>query len=189
MTVRTIDRRWFLSSLALLPTLAGCLHQNHAKSHKKEAAVPSSTRLRLLATITNVLAKASDPLRGGAQNPGFVGKVYLMLDAETKPITGEGGTLIVDLFLHGEFNTEPRMVEEWRFDAPSLAKFAKSDIVGPCYTIFLPWGSYDPSATRASLQLRYTSSRGEEVFTQTEVMTLDHSALMDKSKTAPINLK
>lgn len=182
---QSMTRRRAVLAMAALPfALTGCVLMPKKKDISPAAAeAPKTNGRKLIATFSKQVSLAGDPLKGGQPNPGLVGKVYIIAENQGNPLTGDG-TLVVDLFDHTPRlgQNEPKMLEEWRFDAETLSKFIKPDIVGKNYTLFLPWATYNADVTQVLLQFRYDGKDGTSLFTQSGVLTLDHAVVKETSE-------
>jgi hypothetical protein len=192
LSPQQVARRRFCLMLAASPLAfsVGCF------GSKKELVAPEPTKaatvavtakgelssqFRLVPTFSNKITLAADPLKGGSVNPGLLGRVYLFGADPKFPLLMDG-ELVVDLFDHTTKpgQDEPKMLEQWRFDAATLPKFAKKDMMGDGYSIFLPWGTYGEDLTQIMLQMRFTSTDGKvSVFNQTGLLSLDHRQVVE----------
>jgi hypothetical protein len=110
-----------------------------------------------------------DPTKNGAQTPGLAGRLYLFGPEISYPMTGDGA-LVIDLY--DETKGQAVMLERWQFDAETLKRLLKKDMIGWGYTLFLPWGQYTPDITKIRLKARYEPPKRAPLFTE-NVVTLD----------------
>ncbi len=147
---------------------AGSPHESHKFEAKGDG--------RMVLSFSGQVGMAPDTERGGALNPGLVGRIYLFQGDKGVPYTTDG-VLIVDLFDHTPRadGQDPKLLEKWRFDETVIGKFAKRDFMGDGYSIFLPWGTYSPDISQVLIQARFTSKDGKTaLFNQTSIITIDH---------------
>ncbi len=176
----TLTRRAMLSGMALAAlSPVACLGRHFAwKSETKPA--PQG---RLATAWQNKVTYAPDVTRGGAVFPGMVARVYLFGPDVAVPYIGDGtlSFLIYDATKRGP-NTEPRLTDIVQFDPATLKQFAKTDFVGPGYTIFCPWFNYRPDVTHVFINVEYTSASGEKLFHQSGTLSVDHSETAERAK-------
>lgn len=183
-----------LGAAVVLVTQTGCLHgwagngnksstgTIFTKSAKNQPPATAPTA-QVVTTWNNQVVFAADPMRGGQENPGLTGRVYLFGPEISTPHPGDG-TIIVDLFdVTSKGPTgQPVHLERWEFDKETLKKFLKQDLFGWGYTLFLPWGTYKPDFQRVNLSVTYTPSNGQgtSVTAPITALSVDHSATLDK---------
>jgi hypothetical protein len=112
-----------------------------------------------------------DPVHGGEPVPGIAGRVYLFGEDIKEPIPGDGG-VVVQLYDSRTKDKDARPLEEWRIDAQTLKRLKRRDVVGWGYTLFLPWGSYQPEINRVTLRLRYQPPKGMPLYADSTPVTL-----------------
>lgn len=164
-----------VAPLALL-AFCGCVLPHNFVLHGDgpAAGVPQ----QVVVAWSNRVTYVPDPSKGGAANPGIAGMVYLFGAVADVPMIGDG-SLIVDLYddtpVGGKANSV--MIERWHFDPVALKKLASRDTIGPCYTIFLPWGSYKPDRKTVHLQVKYEPANGgSPILAPSGPLSLDHGA-------------
>jgi hypothetical protein len=113
-----------------------------------------------------------DVANGGEAIPGLVCRMYLFDETEKHPLLADGGVTIT-LFddTHGP-TTQP--LEQWYIDPVTLKKFLKNDIVGPGYTLFLPWKSCRPDVVKVHLACKYEPAHGTPLFDKVTPLTLEY---------------
>jgi hypothetical protein len=93
----------------------------------------------------------------GKSVPGIAGRVWLASE-NTKAVVEANGCFFVEMY-----NTSaqtPVKLAEWRFDAATLKSLKRTDIVGPGYTLFLPWDDYRAEITQVELRVLYMPEDG-----------------------------
>jgi hypothetical protein len=163
---------WFLVSATGCVTLP--------KSEKDE--MPHGQVYQAVTTWNHQVVFAPDPVHGGAEQPGLVGRLYLFGKEISFPLIEEG-SLVVDLYddtqpppqtesgpTSGPGQQTP--LEEWRFDPVSLKKLAKKDMIGWGYTVFLPWGTYRPEINQVHLKVRYVTAKDIPFFAESGPLSL-----------------
>ena len=113
-----------------------------------------------------------DVANEGEPTPGLVCRLYLFDATETHPLLADG-SVTVTLFddTHGPA-TQP--LEQWFIDPVTLKKFLKKDIVGPGYTLFLPWKSCRPEVVKVHLACKYEPAKGAPLFDKVTPLTLEY---------------
>ena len=109
------------------------------------------------------IASAPDSTRGGAENKGIVGRLYLSGAIALKECYEAEGDVTVFLYNDSvpvEQGMEQTPMEGWKIDRVTLQKLARKDVVGWGYTLFLPWSSYRPDVTRVHMKLQYDRPKG-----------------------------
>jgi hypothetical protein len=116
-----------------------------------------------------------DPARGGAPAPGLVGRLYLFGPTVDFPLVGDGSVVV---FLYNETPAAEGkgrvLLEQWNFDADTLKRLVKRDMIGLGYTLFLPWGTHHPSITHVQMQMKYEPRQGAPLFAPPIALTLEH---------------
>jgi hypothetical protein len=137
---------------------------------------------RVVAAWDNKILYAPDPTKGGADQPGLQGRIYLMSPEGNGMMKGDG-TLVVDLYDNTPKKSggEPKLLEVWQFDKDSLVKLAKADTFGECYAVFLPWSTYNIDLKSVNMIARYTSGKGTPFLTSPESLSLDHTNTLQKA--------
>lgn len=128
---------------------------------------------QIVATWNKEVVFAPDPTRGGAPQPGLVGRIFFFGPELSHPHLGDG-MLIVDLYDDAPLgqNKAPVLIEQWRFDKDSLRLLARKDGIGWGYTIFLPWDTYKPTLTQVHLRVRYEPEKGAPIFQESSSLIL-----------------
>ena len=124
-----------------------------------------------------------DPARNGADTPTLVGRVYLFGPEIKYPMPGDGA-LVVDLY-EGAVTPGAAAVplEEFRYDAVTLRKFLRRDVIGWGYTVPFMWSTYRPNITRVQLKVRYEPTKGTPLYAESASMAIDNPGL---AATAPV---
>src|SRR5262249_32790099 len=108
-----------------------------------------------------------DPANRGAPTPGLGGRMYLFAAGSDCPLMGDG-CVVVDLYE----GTPPVggnalvPLEEWQIDRETLKRLLRRDAVGWGYTLFLPWGTYQPEIKQVELRLRYEPTNGTPLYAE-----------------------
>jgi len=134
---------------------------------------PSAGRPCEIATAwLNRVQYTPDVTHDGESTPGLVCRMFLFDQTETQPLAGDGSVLVT-LFddTHGPA-TQP--MEQWYIDPLSLKKFLKRDLVGPGYTLFLPWKSCRPDVVKVHLTCKYETANGTPLFDKVTPLTLEY---------------
>lgn len=134
---------------------------------------PIGPVFQIVATWNKEVVFAPDPTRGGAPQPGLVGRIFLFGPELSFPHLGDGG-LIVDLFDDAPVcQGKPAVhIEQWRFDKDSLRLLARKDGIGWGYTIFLPWGTYQPTISQVHLRVRFEPQKGAPIYQESSSLIL-----------------
>jgi hypothetical protein len=167
-------RRAGLIALLLLAA-PGCVLLDTCKSCKTDAPPSPGPVHQVVATWSNQVHYAPDVVNGGIPTPGFVGRLYLFGPEIDHPQVGDG-CLTVELYDEGGPRAGVEPVERWTFDAATLHRLLRKDIVGWGYTLWLPWGGCRPDVARVHLAAQYTPAAGTPLYAPGAAMTLDHSA-------------
>src|SRR5437879_6328693 len=151
-SVHLSPRRWLPTLLggALVASLTyGCASTKEYFSYAHKDDV-SGDACQVVATWQNHVVTTTDTQHNGAPLKGIAGRVYLFGSEINYPMLGEG-SVVVDLY----DETQPHQagapvmpLEEWRIDKDTLKRLHKKDVIGECYTIFLPWATYKPEIAR-----------------------------------------
>lgn len=159
---------WLLLIAALLP---GCI---------TFPTMPGADPLhrpvcQLVATWQHKVVFAPDPVHGGAESPGLLGRLYLFSQELDYPVIGDG-SLVVDLYVMEQPDpkqpAQPRLLEKWQFDAATLKRLLRKDVIGWGYTVFLPWGSFRPDISQVQLKVRYETAQKMPFFTESGALTI-----------------
>ncbi len=117
---------------------------------------------------------SADPARGGMSAPGIGGRLYLFGNEIGKPLKGNG-SLVVDLYdVTGSQSPEPVHLEQWQIDAKTLNRLGKNDPIGFGYTIYLPWSTCLESYHRIQLKVKYQTTNGFALYTDSGPITMTH---------------
>ena len=189
-----MSRRAMLTGMALAALApVGCL----GKYFANRSAIKAAPQGRLVSAWQNNVTYAPDTTRGGAVFPGLLARVYLFgpLPAplpDGKPDTSDpskglpylgDGTLTIFIYdATPRGSKEPKLTDVVDLGPESLKQFAKTDFVGPGYTIFCPWFQYRPDVTHVFINLEYTSSTGEKFYHQSGTMSVNHAETMERAK-------
>jgi hypothetical protein len=148
---------------ALALALAGCLTSGCVSTGGLVAndAKHKEVPVQLGVIWKHEVAFAPDPVHNGTPSPGLVGRVYLFGQEMGFPLEGDGG-LHVEL-ADGSMNP-PAVLEQWDLDPETLRKFQRKDMVGPGYSIFLPWSTYRPEVTHVIMKVAYKPKQGAPLY-------------------------
>jgi len=137
---------------------------------------------RLTAAFNNKVVYAPDPTRGGALFPGVLGRVYIFSTDEAVPIAPPG-ELLAELWDNSPAvnGGQPLLLEAWKIDPESFAKFRKRDIVGEGYSLFLPWSTYTIDIKQVNMIVRFTGTDGRVLISPPEALAMDHSATLQRA--------
>jgi hypothetical protein len=142
-----------LTALGFAP---GCVTLNTLVSGGE--CPPTGVPCQVVATWHKYIVWTPDPVNGGVPTPGLAGRLYLFGPEIGRPIVSDG-SLVVDLYDHTA-GGQPVLLEEWRIDSDTLRRLLRRDPIGWGYTLFLPWGTYNPAITRVELKVRYHPVNG-----------------------------
>jgi hypothetical protein len=139
----------------------------------KDASSANGRPCEVATSWLNRVQYTPDVANDGVPTPGLVCRVYLFDQAETHPLVGDGSVTIT-LFddTHGPA-TQP--LEQWYIDPATLKKFLKKDMVGPGYTLFLPWKSCRPEVVKTHLTCKYEPATGSPIYGPVTPLTLEHT--------------
>jgi hypothetical protein len=158
--------------------LAGCVNTTDflLPGAEKPSGVPCEA---VLACNPEVIFKP-DPANRGAPTPGLGGRMYLFGEGSNCPLIGDG-CAVVDLYDEAHTaGSNPVPLEEWRIDRATLKRLLRRDAVGWGYTLFLPWGTYNPEITQVQLRLRYEPVNGAPLYAE------NCSVVLHKSNSPPV---
>jgi hypothetical protein len=133
--------------------------------HLFEKEVPC----QIVCTWQNTVHFVPDTTKGGKPIPGLLGRLYLFGREVGYPLLAEG-TLSVDLY--DETTDKPVLQERWVLDPQTMAKLTKTDMIGPGYTVFLPWSQYRESTTKVRLRAGFQTPKGAAPIYTENVVTL-----------------
>jgi hypothetical protein len=157
---------------ALVVALAGCLSAGCVGVNlqiSQESAREQELPCELAACWQHEVAFAPDPAHGGQPAPGLVGRVFLF-NKKRLPVEGDG-SLHVEL-ADGSV-TPAKVLEQWNFDPVTLRKYQRKDMVGPGYSVFLPWGTYSPDRTHVVMRVVYKPAKGTPLYATPSSLALD----------------
>ncbi len=133
-----------------------------------------------------------DPTHGGAPTPGLACRLYLFGERIDFPMAC-AGKVTVDIYDVSDpgKETQPKLLEVLYIDKDTLHRLLRRDMIGWGYTLFLPWGTYNPQIKCVQLKLRYEPVNGTPLFTASKKLTLrdpaDTGLLPVKSSSRLIN--
>jgi hypothetical protein len=176
-----IDRRAALAGLALAALAPlGCLGKNAPKT----TFTPPPPQGKLVSIWGKKIQYADDPFHGGELVAGLAGRIYLIGPGEAGiPFIGDG-SMLIDLWdstPHGA-GSKPKMTDHYIFPPEMLIQFAKKDIWGDGYSIFIPWANYRPDITQIYVNVLYTSAAGEKYFGGSGTFSLDHAETAERAR-------
>src|SRR5262249_29560116 len=110
---------WLLSCVPAL-MLSGCVHLPKTGS---EDPMPHGQVCQAVATWNHQVVYAPDPVHGGMEAPGLVGRLYLFGPEISYPLIDDG-SVVIDLFDDTKQTEEgqPAPLEEWRIDPVTLKR-------------------------------------------------------------------
>jgi len=114
--------------------------------------------------------------------PGLAGRVYLFADEATS--MEAKGRLVVELY--DMTGGKSFKLAVWSFDAETLKKLKKKDLIGDGYRLFLPWEGYSAEVKEIKLQTFYQPDEGTLVDAEPAQLTLrqdDERAIIQTSAT------
>jgi hypothetical protein len=144
-------------------------------SEKEECPAPTKVS-QLCATWQPEVCWTPDPTRNGALQPTLTGHLWLFGEEIGCPLVGDG-SLSVSLF-EGEPAADDKVdpLQVWQFDAASLKKYLKKDMLGWGYALKLPWSTRCLELTRVQLRVCYHPLDGTKIglsLNQTTALTLE----------------
>lgn len=158
--------------VALLPMLsAGCVTLEKVWPGCGDDKPPCGPVHQVVVTWNNEVMHAADPAQGGILVPGIGGRLFLFGPQIGFPVCGDG-SVTVDLYdeTAGPAQTP---LERWNFDALTLKRLIRKDMIGYGYTVFLRWSTYNPEITSVRLKLCYQPRNGSPLYAESAVMTLN----------------
>jgi hypothetical protein len=164
-----------VGATALLPLILlapGCLALDQCWTCKDGPPKPGQA-CQVVTTWSNKVHYVPDVLHDGVPMPGLAGRLYLFGPNIGFPMTGDGGA-VVELYDDSTGAPNGVLIERWEFDAPTLQKLLRKDIIGWGYTLFLPWGTYRPDITRVHLTCRYEPAKGTPLYADASPLTVEH---------------
>ena len=133
---------------------------------------------RLAARWEPTVRYTQDPMNNGAPLPGIAGRVYLMrAGSEITTLVGNG-SLTIELFDEAQppGPQGPAPVYHWSFDAGTLQKLLRRDVVGWGYTLFLPCLPLRTDIANASIKVRYDQDKCLPLFAEPAKYSLSNGA-------------
>ena len=106
---------------------------------------------------------------------GFTGKFYVFPRGAATSTAIEGRLTICAFDDTGENGPAGRKVaadRTWQFDAQELETFLVKDAIGPCYTVWLPFGPPSSAERRCTLLACVTTPDGAQLISQPTLVTL-----------------
>jgi hypothetical protein len=142
---------------------------------KKHDSPPAGQAVQIAVTWDKCIAFVPDFTRGGAPNPGLLGRMYLFGAEVGFPVACEG-VLVVELFDDTPLIAGGQSVSKvrWTFDKDTLKGCMRKDTIGWGYTFFLPWETYSPEIKQVHMMVRFTPQTGVPLFSPSETMVLIH---------------
>ena len=137
---------------------------------------------RLAAAWNNKVIYAPDPTHGGDPVPGLLARVWVFGPDEATPLETDG-ELIVGVWDNSPKATggQPVLQEVWHIDAETAKKFRRPDMFGSGYTLFLPWSKYHVDLKQVNVVARFNGADGRSLVSTPEIITLDHSATLQRA--------
>jgi hypothetical protein len=177
---RLPSRRSFLGALALgLLAAAGGCDTTGAFLADEDTPRYTEPAARVVAWWEPTVRYTPDPANNGAPLPGIAGRVYLMrAGSEIKDTLVGNGSLTVELYDEAQppGPQGPAPVYRWTFDAGTLQKLLRRDVVGWGYTLFLPCLPFRPDITHASIKVRYDQDKCLPLFAEPAKFSLGNGA-------------
>lgn len=134
---------------------------------------PPGPVCKVVAMWNPQVAYSPDPVNGGTPGPGLAGRIYLFDQNIGHPQAGDGA-LIAELYDARPATNQgkPVLLEQWRFDPETVKRLLRKDTIGQGYTLFLPWGTYQPSINKILVKVCYQPAHGPPVYGDTAPITL-----------------
>lgn len=138
---------------------------------------------RLTAAWNNKVMYAPDPTHGGNPVPGLMGKMWVFGPDEAVPL-GMDGEIFVGAWdnsqtVHGG---EPVLLEVWHLDPAAAKKVRRAGFMGgEEYYLFLPWSQYHVDLKQINVVARFNGADGRSLVSAPEILTLDHSATLQRA--------
>ena len=160
--------------LACLPLAAGCLHslpwtttalRPHHENNTGVAQVHVAWDSRI--HVTEDVGNQGAPLMGAA------GRMYLFGPNMGVPLKQVPGKVTVDMF-DATNGVGPDMpwLERWNYDAATLQRLQRKDMIGWGYTLFLPSDKLRPDMTQVQIRLCFTPDHGTPMYAPPSIVSL-----------------
>jgi len=157
--------------LSLCTLTSGCISTTSWVSRRE--AMPSGTPTQAAVTWEPRVLITNDTTQGGAPLPGIAGRLYLFGADCGHPVVNDG-------CVHAELfdvcclarGGQPVLLESWDIDAEKVKLLLRKDIIGWGYTIFLPWGTYNPTITQVQLKVSFKTREGAILYAPSSPMKL-----------------
>jgi hypothetical protein len=169
---------WLAALLVALS--AGCVGTEWHLG-QTDGVPPPGVPCQIATTWQSRVMFTPDPTKNGSPTAGLAGRLYLFGPEISFPMTGDG-SLVVDLY--DETKGQPVIQEQWRFDAQTLKRLLKKDMIGWGYTVFLPWSGYKAEITKVRLKVRYEAPKRAPLFTENVITLADGNGVVRVSSTA-----
>jgi hypothetical protein len=152
----------------------GLLRHWNKPAAEERRVVPEKEICSVMSVWDKEVNYVPDPTHGGQPAPGLLGRLYLYDKDEKLPVEGEGA-LSVELYDDAVLaGTPPVLKEVWNIDQATMEKpFTKKDMMGPGYTLFLPWGTFRPDVTSIHLRVAYKRQGLPPLYHDSGPMKLD----------------
>ena len=153
---------------------------------------PTGKPCQVITNWNDQVVFTPDPTHGGAPTPGLACRLYLFGEQIGTPMAC-AGKVTVDIYDVSDPGKEaqPKLLEVLYIDKDTLHRLLRRDMIGWGYTLFLPWGTYNPQIKCVQLKLRYEPVNGTPLFTASKKLTLkdpaDTGVLPVKSSSRLIN--
>jgi hypothetical protein len=178
-------RRAFLgAALGLLAALAGCDTTGAFVATNASGDVPADAPgytdrpCRVMGWWEPSVRFTQDPTHNGAPTAGLAGRIYLFGPEIKDPLVGNG-SITVALFddARPPGQQGPAPVYQWTFDAATLQRLLRRDVIGWGYTLFLPCVPYRPEddvqrMAHVTLKVRYDQEKCATLFADPALLTL-----------------
>jgi len=139
---------------------------------------------RLTASWNNKVIYAPDPVHGGNPVPGMMGKLWVFGPDEAVPLSLDG-----EIFVGAWDNSrtaeggEPVLLEVWHMDPEAARKVRRKDFFGgEAYNLFLPFSQYTVDLKRINVVARFNGADGRSLVSTPEILTVDHSATLERAR-------
>jgi hypothetical protein len=175
-------------ALGLMGFLSGC----DTTGAFLETAVPTSSEAptQVMAFWQRSVATTEDWVNNGRSLSGISGCVYLIGPDGTTPVAGDG-ELVVSL-LHNiprPGADGPAEIYQWKFDSATLKGLLKTDRVGACYPLFLPWPEHVPMFSQIQLKVRYNQANRVPLFNVGQAFTMDTPPAQKPAQTVTAGMR
>ena len=180
--------RPFFWVAALLGVALGCESAAVRPAAPPVANVPTTAPVADLAVLWSeaVLENGKVPV---AQ--GFVAKVYLFAPGSHEPIAGAGKLTIS---AYDEMEGKKRDTKEekvkpdhlWQFEGPELNAHLHKDVIGPCYSLWLPFGPPSGTERRCTLIACFKPEAGPALASDSSLVTLPGVPTLARPQAPPV---